>query len=456
MLPHAAEMDRVARVPDPLLADPNPGLLRALLHAIYDLTWVFFLLIASPWWLGRSIYDKSFRSMVVRRLTVSLPGPADSKRERLLVHGVSVGEIKGAQSLVQALAESHPELEVVLCTTTDTGEQVARKLYPDHLILRFPIDLSWCVMRFLKRVRPSSIVLIELEIWPNFLRCANQLGLPVAVVNGRITENSFGNYRIFRSALPQFNRISLFCAQDERYAERFKDLARSADRVIETGNIKIDGLRLGRVSPEEEIARLAGGAAGQVVLVAGSTHEREEVWFVESCRASFPEARLVLVPRHPQRTRDVERSLTAIGAEPQLLSRLRSGEALERSRPLLVDTIGELEGIYALADLVFIGGSLIEHGGQNMLEPAAQGRAVLYGPHVENFRQEARLLEAAGAARRVTGPEELTVALRELRANPARIEAMGRAGIRALEAQGGAAQVTLSALEERLFAPRAL
>jgi len=390
--------------------------------------------------------------MVLRRLTWRLPPPADGVRERILVHGVSVGEIKGAQSLVRALAESHPELEVVLCTTTDTGEEVARKLYPGHMVLRFPIDLSACVVRFLKCVRPSCVVLIELEIWPNFLRCANRLGLPVAVVNGRITESSFGNYRFFKSALPQFNRISLFCAQDERYAARFTELAHTDERVIQTGNIKIDGLRLGRVEPSAEIARFASGDDGQTVVVAGSTHEREETWFVESCRASLPDARLVLVPRHPGRARDVERSLAALGAAPQLLSALRAGEELDRGRPLLVDTIGELEAIYAVADLVFIGGSLVQHGGQNMLEPAAQGRAVLYGPHVENFRQEARLLEDAGAARRVQGPEDLTSALRELGEDPAAVREMGCAGIRALEAQGGAAKVTLTALEARIFA----
>jgi len=435
-------------LPPPLERDPNPGVVRAVLHGCYDLLWFLAIGLSAPWWLGRSLFDAPFRGMVLRRLTVGLPKArsADGKK-RILIHGVSVGEVKASQALVEGLRRDHPDWEVVVCTTTNTGLEVARKLFAGLEVVGFPIDVGFLVRRFLRRTRPDCVVLIELEIWPNFLRWANRYGIPIAVVNGRITEGSFGNYLYFRSALPQFNRISLFCAQDESYAQRFAGLARTDERIVVTGNIKVDGLKTGAVEPAEELRRLVGPAPGQTVVVAGSTHEREEVWVVEACRQCAHDLRIVLVPRHPDRTRDVVRALEAIGEQPQLLTRLRAGaEAPAPSRPVVVDTIGELEQIYGLADVVFIGGSLIDHGGQNMLEPAAQGKPVIYGPSVQNFAQEAAMLERAGASRKVEGATELGPALAQLLDDPGARDRMAQAGIEVVEAQRGATELTLAAL----------
>jgi len=442
---------RPAGLPEPIVRDPNPGFLRAVLHGAYDLLWSAGIVVASPWWVGRSCIDRPFRRMVLERLTFGLERtiPA-AERPRILIHGVSVGEVKAAQPLVALLRAECPQFEIVISTTTDTGVEVAGKLFPDLRVVRFPVDLSFLDARFLRRVRPACVVLMELEIWPNFLREANRAGVPLCVVNGRITQGSFGHYRFFRTTLPQFNRMTLFCAQNERYAQRFIELGRCAERVVVTGNIKADGLQIGAVDPGEELRRIAGPRPGQPTIVAGSTHEPEERLFIEACRAGVPDARVIVVPRHPNRAREVVRDLEALGVRPQLLTRLRSrGEEPDPTRPLIVDTIGELEQIYGLADLVFVGGSLIPHGGQNMLEPAAHEKPVLFGPHVANFRQEAQLLIDAGAGRTVADGEALAAVLRELCADAEARAAMARAGIRAVEAQRGAARVTLQALRER-------
>jgi 3-deoxy-D-manno-octulosonic-acid transferase len=431
--------------------DPNPGPIRGLLHLVYDLAWIGAALLGFPWLLWKSRRTEGFGAMVRERLGEGLGAlpAAERGRPRVLVHGVSVGEVKGALPIVRALEEAFEGIEVVISSTTDTGMAIARELFGDRRVVRFPIDLSFVLRRFLRRVRPSFVVLVELEIWPNFLRECNRSHLPVAVVNGRITDWSHSRYLFFRKLMPQFNRISLFCVQSELYAERFGALGVERDRILVTGNIKADGLRIGAVAPGEELVRLLGPRDGQLVLVAGSTHGPEEGLVVGAWQEGVPEARLILVPRHPRRVPEVVRELEEAGWAPRRLSRLRSGEETpDPSQPVLVDTIGELERVYGLADLVFVGGTLVDHGGQNMLEPAAQGRPILLGPSVTNFLHESRLLLDAGAIRQVADAEELAASLRELAADPLCREEMSRAGLEAVARQRGAARKTLQALSE--------
>ena len=437
------------RAAPPILRDPNPGLARFALHLAYDFAWGLSVVFASPWWIWRCVTSRTFRAMAKARLVLVPLPPPDPRRRRVLVHGVSVGEVKGAQALVRALRDAAPDVEVVISTTTETGLAVARKTYPDLAVVRFPLDPSFVVRRFLRRLAPACVVLVELEIWPNFLRQSNRLGIPLAVVNGRITDRSLGRYRWFKDLLPQFNRLSLMCVQDDEYAARFRALSADPARILVTGNIKVDGLRTGRVEPAAELARLLAGRPGQALVVAGSTHEPEERWFVEAMRTAAPDARLVIVPRHPERAKELARAFAELGPAPQLLTALRGGEAPDPARPAFVDTIGELEQVYALADLVFVGGSLIPHGGQNMLEPAAQGRPVVFGPHVHNFVQEVALLERAGACVRLAGREELAPDLERLLRDPVERARMAGAGIAAVERQKGATALTLAALVDR-------
>jgi len=434
------------RFPPAIRHDPDPGFLRTLLHALYDSAWVLAGLLGSPWLLWMMVRREGFARMVRERLGRGLARLPRPTRPRILVHGVSVGEVKAARSLVTLLGERHPEFEVVLSCTTNTGLEVAQKQYPRHLCVRFPFDLRPIVARFLRQIDPALVILVELEVWPNFLRVCNRQGRPLAVVNGRITRESHGRYVFFKRWLPEFNRISLFCVQSEEYARRFGVLGIDPARVCVTGNVKFDGLRLGPVETSEELARFVAPRAGQSVLVAGSTHAPEEALVARAARRAVPAARLVLVPRHPNRAAEIVAQLAAEGLPVQRLTELRSGRRVDQQLPLLVDTIGELERVYSLADLVFVGGSLVPHGGQNMLEPAAQGRAVLFGPHVDNFDQEATLLLAAGACHKVADERELEAEFARLLADPRERERMGRAGVEAVAAQRGATQLTLEAL----------
>ncbi|MEE2940237.1 MAG: glycosyltransferase N-terminal domain-containing protein [Planctomycetota bacterium] len=444
--------------PPPITASPVVGPGQWLLQRVYDLAIGLTWLGISPLFLLGGLFRPRLARKALSLSTVGLPELAASRpgRPRVLVHGVSVGEIKAAQSIVAALRERY---EVVVSAFSDTGLEVARQLFPDVTIVRYPFDFLPLVRRFWSRIRPDHVLLMELEAWPCFLREANRRGAPVAVVSGRITEESFRRYRMFGS-LPEFGRISLFAAQDDVYAERFRALAGSGERVVVTGNVKIDGLRP-RDSREEDpalealrrTAGLSGLEAPPLVVVAGSTHEPEEALFLGAALGAIPGARLVIVPRHPERGAGVAAELSRAlepGGGPQLLSQLRrDGSQGSIGRPLIVDTIGELERLYGLADLVFIGGSLIPHGGQNMMEPAAQGRPVIYGPHVQNFAEETTLLEQVGAALRVTDEHDLSSALERLAGDEDARRRMGEAGRAALLGQRGATGATLAALAAR-------
>lgn len=447
--------------PPPITESPAVGLRRRALQLLYDgsigLVWLGLL----PLFIVGGLVRPHLRRKALSLSTLGLPdlGAPDPERPRVLVHGVSVGEIKASQSLVAAL---RPRYDVVVSAFSDTGLQVARQLYGDLPIVRYPFDFLPLVRRFWSRIRPGHVLLLELEAWPCFLREANRRGAPVAVVSGRITEGSFKRYRMFGS-LPEFGRISLFAAQDETYAERFRALAGSGERIMVTGNVKVDGLRVRESSLQdgdfEALARDAGlaGRTGGLVLVAGSTHDDEEVAFVRAARAAAPDARLIVVPRHPERAPAVRAALEGLPGEvgrAELLSEVQGrGTPADVARPLIVDRIGVLERIYGLADIVFIGGSLVPHGGQNMMEPAAQGRPVLYGPHVHNFLLETAALERAGAARRVQDEDALRQALAELAADPALRHEMGERGRAEVAGQRGATAATLAALEERIGLP---
>jgi 3-deoxy-D-manno-octulosonic-acid transferase len=444
--------DAPPALPEPIRRDPNPGFSNAFLHHVYDLAWVVAVLCFGPvlWWRGRR--NPELRELVLERLLRRSVGRGDG-RPVVLVHGVSVGEIKGARSLVKRFESERPDLEPVLSTTTSTGARVARTLYPHLRVVRFPADHSRVVERFFDALAPTCVVLVELEIWPNFLRAANRRGTPLAVVNGRITDKSFARYRLFKRLFPQFNRISLFCVQNEVYAERFLRLQVDPARVVVTGNVKVDGLAVGRVDPGPELTRLAAPPPGTAVVVVGSTHEPEDRFALEGWRAHASAARLVLVPRHPQRVPALVESAAAAGFKLQCLTALRAGEAPDPRRPLVVDTIGELERVYGLADVAFVGGSLVPHGGQNVLEPAAQGLPVVFGPHMDNFRQEAALLLDAGGAVQERTPDACWRRIGELLADPASARAMGARGRAAVEGQGGATDHTWRALSSSCLPP---
>jgi 3-deoxy-D-manno-octulosonic-acid transferase len=430
----------------------TPGPPRAALAcgaALYQATWLAALGLASPVLAARALSSAPARARLAERLARG-PFPPPPAAPRVLLHGVSVGEIRAARPLLAALPRARPGPELALSSTTDTGLSVARELVLARGALvapavRWPFDARPLVERFLARLAPSALVLVELELWPGMLAAARRRAIPVAVVNGRVTERSARSWARLAGVLRPFAGLALVAARSEEDAERFRTLG--APAVVVAGNVKHDALPAGRVDPGPELARLLGARDGRPVLVGGSTHAPEERLLAEAWRATLPGWRLVLAPRHPERSEAVERELAALGLAPQRLSLLRAGrEAPDPARPALVDSVGLLERVWGLAQLAFVGGGFGTRGGQNVLEPAAQGVPVLFGPDVRNFEAEARLLERAGGARRVASADELGRAL-EAWGGDARARAdAGRAARAALDGLQGATARTLEAL----------
>jgi 3-deoxy-D-manno-octulosonic-acid transferase len=299
----------------------------------------------------------------------------------LWVHAVSVGEASSAVTFINAFMERHPEYEVIVSTITDTGRKVALdKLRERARVIYLPFDLPIFIRRAISALRPSMFTVIETEIWPNLFYCMKSAGVPIALLNGRISESSFKMYRKLRRALvPVLSCVDTFSMQDDTYVKRIIKMGAEPSRVHNTGNFKFD-LKL-----KGSVIEWAQGLKRPIV-VAGSTHRGEEeiVTRVFSSLLSTREASLILAPRHPERSGEVEGVLRASGLSYALRSSLDPGQAPQVD-VILVDTVGELTSIYGEADLAVMGGSFIPHGGQNPLEPAFWGKPVICGPHMENF-----------------------------------------------------------------------
>jgi 3-deoxy-D-manno-octulosonic-acid transferase len=365
----------------------------------------------------------------------------------LWIHAVSVGEALTAEPLVEALAESFPRHDISISVSTSTGFEVARQRYPGRTVFYAPFDVSSCATRALHRRRPDAILLVELELWPNFLLTAQRLGVPVLVVNGRLTTRSSRRYALAGGlARWLFGLVTAYAVQNEEYAARFRRLGVPPERVAVLGNLKHS--RRPRVSPQEAEAlrsRLGWPASdGFVVLVAGSTHPGEERLLCEvyaALREQEPRLRLVIAPRHVERLARGESA--SWGAVRPLVRwsewRYRGDEALGE-RILLVDTVGELERFYALADMVVVGGSFVPHGGHNVFEPAALGKPTCFGPHTQNFADEVRVLLEAGAAQRGANGGELRRCLERWLADPGERRRLGEMARTAVEELQGAAR----------------
>lgn len=419
-----------------------------------DFAYYAGLLLASPV-LGYKVARKRGRRHLAglkERLGDCAKRPG--QRPCIWIHGVSVGEIQAARTLVDAIEAELPEYEIVLSTTTGTGQEVAKRTYPDKRVFYFPIDFTWSVAKVFRAIRPSVVVLVELEIWPNFLHEAHRQRIPIALVNGRISAKSFRGYRFARSLLfDPIGKIGLVFAQTELYAERFGQLGIPEGRIEVTGSVKYDQLAAADLDPAE-VRRDIGVAQEDLVLMGGSTHPSEEATLLEaymSLRDEFPRLRLVLVPRHTERTAELLELLRAkvsvTRRTEQVAARGAEGSPpLPEGEVLLVDTVGELGKLYCAADLVFVGGSLIPHGGQNMLEPVMYGKPTIFGPHWVNFAEPVKRLLAAEGVRELQGAGEVEAACRELLGDPEQAGAMGERGRQAMVEAQGATEATVAGL----------
>ncbi|MFQ5748116.1 MAG: 3-deoxy-D-manno-octulosonic acid transferase [Planctomycetota bacterium] len=421
---------------------------RGGIYLLYDVGLHLAGIVALPWIGLRALCSPSFRRGLAGRLG---GGPLlAGEGSCLLLHGVSVGEIRAARPLVEAILRTHPRTRVVLSSTTNGGREVAARTFPVQDVVTFPIDLAWACRRFLKRIQPTGVILMELEIWPNFLRECERAGVPVAIVNGRITERSANGYLKVHRFLPQFDRIRLYGAQNERYAGRFRSLPVAPQRIEVTGNLKYDVLPSRKQDQEYRRSPWPAWIGGRDALAFGSTHHPEELELLKAARG-IPEleaALWLIAPRHPRRAGRLEGEIrSACPGRPVLRrSRLAAQEPLPSGAILLVDTLGELELVYRSAKAAFVGGSLVPHGGQNVLEPAALGCPVVVGPHTENFREEVDTLLRAGGIRRAETPAALLELMADWLRDPAAAETCSRAALQALSGQQGAVHATLDSL----------
>jgi len=368
------------------------------------------------------------------------------------VHAVSVGETIAVKPLLRELKRRFPEQRIVLSTVTETGRSIAEAIPDADLVVYFPFDFGFAVSRALGLVSPSVVIVVETEIWPNFLRLARRMGIPSVMVNGRISDRSFPRYlRFSRFFAPILNNFSALCMQSDEDARRIVAIGAPAERVFVTRNLKYD-LPARTIGPTERKAlhgryRLPGGA---LIITAGSTHAGEEEAVAETYRhllAEFPNLFLVLVPRHPERAAEVGMLLEGKGIPFVRRSALEGAKEPVAGGVLLVDTIGELMNLYALSDVVFVGGSLVPVGGHNLLEPASVGVPVLFGPLMHNFREITDLVLAAGAGKQVADRTGLEEALRRLLVDKSVRRSMGENGSRLMAEQGGAAARHLEIIE---------
>ncbi len=356
------------------------------------------------------------------------------------VHAVSLGEVNATRSLVAELKKRRADIDIVISATTDTGLAAARSHYPDLHVFRYPLDFSFVVRRVLGRIRPDAVVLMELEVWPNFIELCAGRGIPVGVANGRVTEEKsmrrFGRPVIRGIARRMMSRLAFVGVQNETYAARFRRLGALAGRIHVTGNLKYDTAVIADDIPgAAAVAEAMGIARGPAhpLVVAGSTGPGEEVLLLDAftaVRRHLPGAQLAIVPRKPERFDEVARLIESHGFCCRRRTNCPDGahptqETVDRPVVLLGDTMGELRKFYSLAGAVFVGRSLVPLGGSDPIEVAALARPMCYGPHMENFADAAAELESATAVIRLESAQELAPALLALIRQEGDVAGMG-------------------------------
>jgi 3-deoxy-D-manno-octulosonic-acid transferase len=420
-----------------------------------DVLYSAALLVFAPWLLYRWIRAGKYREGWGEKLWGKAPLRIGDD-PCLWFHAVSVGEVLLLRPLVREMARRRPNWEIVISTTTSTGLAVARKTYPDLVTFYAPLDFSWSTRRAIARVRPTVLALVELELWPNLIRVAKRAGAKVAVINARLSRRSYRGYRSLRVPLQAtWGRIDAVAAQDAEYARLFVDLGVPSQRVCVTGSVKYDGLESDRNNVRTRSLReLLGLSAAELVFVAGSTMEGEEAAALSAyaaARRRHSRLRLILVPRHADRFERVAVWLEQQGETVIRRSRLESPVPRRWGGPspvILIDTIGELSAVWGLADVAFVGGSLRPgRGGQNMMEPAAYGASVMFGPHIANFRETVEQLLRRNAARQVADAQELAHGLLDDLDDPEAAAQRGAAGRQFVLSQNGAAGRTLAELD---------
>jgi 3-deoxy-D-manno-octulosonic-acid transferase len=427
---------------------------------LYNILTGFAFLVGFPFLILYNLAQGKYNNRLVERLgryPLHLRPDFDLPNKRpLWIHGVSVGEIKAAVALIQRIKEQLPDVPVLLSTTTPAGRETAERALGKGIpIVYYPLDFYPCVKKALNFFRPRAFIALETELWPNFLARTHKAGCPLILVNGRISDRSFGRYRKLRWFFrPLLSTFEILLVRHKDDADYLVALGAGADRVRVLGNIKYDGL-LDQAQDQArlKIKKIVPLPEGGPVLVAGSTRGGEEgilLSVYEILKKSLPDLRLILAPRHIRRCPEIELLIKKAGASCQRFSDLLKRERLEQDSVILVDTIGDLFALYGLATLVFCGASLVPKGGQNILEPAAWGKLVFYGPYMNDFKDARSLLEKAGGGINVSDEKELAERLLYFFSHPEEAETRGEAGRQALQSQMGLTQKAAEIISELL------
>ncbi len=399
---------------------------------LVDALYLVAAIVTAPvWFVGRALQGKppiDLRARMGRVGTLAEPA-----RPRILFHAVSVGEVNAIRGLVTRLAAEH---EIVIATTTDTGLARAKALFGEqHPVVRYPLDFSWAVRRFLDATKPDAVALVELEVWPNFTRQCERRGIAVAVINGRLSDRSFPRYRRARPLVsPSFRRLSLIVAQDEPIAERFIAVGARPECVRVVGTMKWDNALEGQEglpAAADKLAALLGIDRTRPLVVAGSTGPGEEALI----HAAVPkEVQLLVAPRKPERFDEAARILSPCVRRSQIKEGVPNSNV--KTNRFLLDSIGELRAAYALADLIIVGRTFSNQLGSDMMEPIALGKAVIVGPDVRNFESVARaLLDGGGMVQ--TTMQHLPQIVAQLLASPQRREQLAAAGLEVIRSKQG-------------------
>jgi 3-deoxy-D-manno-octulosonic-acid transferase len=447
-------------------------------YLIYSLLMGFAALVLTPYWLVQGLRHGKYFSNLGQRLGFSFPTLGKLPEQRpgaIWIHAVSVGEALSGVTLARRLKQAYPDRALVVSTTTLTGQALARQRMPfADAIFYFPLDWAFCVRRALRAVRPSIVVVLETEIWPNFLRESRRAGVPVVFVSGRISDRSYARYQRFLGIFGFFLRpflhkslanASAFLMQSEKDAERVHALGAPPDRVQVSGNLKYD-LELPAPTPISQwLATEAKRAGRSPIIVAGSVVATEEPLALiafGTLQGEHRKSLLVLAPRKPEcfeaaaRSIDeshrkfIRRSQLPIPGPSQNGVSVGEFAIADDVTVILLDSIGELASLYRVADGAFVGGSLVESGGHNILEPAAFGKVPVFGPSMENFAEIAQRFVAAEAAVQVESPEDAGVAWIEFLRDPERAARMGETARNLVESSRGATDRAIAEIARHL------
>lgn len=431
---------------------------------LFDAAYVTALTVGSPYFFLKFVVSERYRSGFAQRL--GWIAGRKGEKSCIWIHCASVGEVLMVKNLVKSVEKEFNNLDIVLSTNTNTGLSVAKRHFDNKKIFYFPLDLSWVVKKVLNAIRPRCVILVELEIWPNFLISTAKMNIPVVLLNARISEKSLKWYRVFRKISKEFfagltKKGNVFCARTEIDAARLMNLGIPESQVEITGNMKFDNLVTG--VPEDTkkwLSCLFGLDQGDKVIVCGSTHEGEEVVLLNvfrRLRQKIKNVRLVLAPRHMERVDGIVKLIESLRFRCVRKTSLDKGERIDEPKEetvILIDTMGDLQTTYSIADCVFVGKSLVPQGGQNMMEPAGLAKAVVVGPHTFNFREEVQLLKAADAIEIVQDESALLNKMMYFLEHPDVAQEVGKRAQSVVMNQRGATDRNLKVLRKILLKER--